>query len=797
MSPSPSPRLEESLRADPSGLAARALLGWMDRQQALKFLMEDCLFNPPPTLAIAQEIWESRKAIVEDLPPEEPLPVRKLPLSAADLKAAQKFRGKHPNAPHVVDFVRLNPMDLVLHQLWISTAIANRYRDTVTPDKWLQTALLNPPSSDRLQSWREGDTIVFDLPHSEFFLDGPTPPYGHLRVAEAEAFVTVSFHADRPLLLRGYHRTFACARFARETVNAPHGVLFGVSNQLAAIGSEADEIRKMMEGPRPPRMADWFDERLFLPVTLRRRRYRMRVHCEVDEIADEEPQNAAGQTLSPEPAVLPPNRNAHQIHEDGVRHHQAGRIDDAILLYERALFLKPDHADAHNNLGVALAATGRFDDAAAHYERALVLKPDHADAHSNLGIVRLRQGRIDEAMACQKTALNLHRDHPVAHHELGNILKALGNFDDAMERYGRAIAARPGYAEAHYNRSEIKTFRQGDPDLVALEKLAGKDDLPAAERLFIHFALAKALDDTGDYARAFEHLRKGNDLKRRQIKYDEASFARLFERIAAVFDASLLDRFQGEGAHSAAPIFVLGMPRSGSSLIEQILAAHPQIHAAGELNALDAAIRTASQPTQFPEWVPALNGDTARRLAQSYLAGLPALAEGKVRTVDKMPGNFLSIGLIHMVLPNARIIHTTRDPVDTCLSCYSKIFPAQNFSYDLAELGRHYRRYDQLMAHWRSVLPPGAMLDVVYEDVVNDLEGQARRLIDYCGLPWDDRCVSFHKASRPVMTHSAVQVRKPLFRSSLQRWRNYEASLAPLLNQLSENTGKRSFSRVS
>jgi hypothetical protein len=174
-----------------------------------------------------------------------------------------------------------------------------------------------------------------------------------------------------------------------------------------------------------------------------------------------------------------------------------------------------------------------------------------------------------------------------------------------------------------------------------------------------------------------------------------------------------------------------------------------------------------------------------RRIGQSYLARLPALAEGKVRIVDKLPGNFLNIGLIRLALPNARIIHTMRHPMDTCVSCYSKLFTfGHHYTYDLAELGRFYRYYSELMTHWRRVLPPGAMLDVSYEDVVDDLEGQARRMIDYCGLPWDDRCISFHRTSRPVKTASAVQVRKPLFRSSLQRWRKYESGIAPLLDEL-------------
>jgi tetratricopeptide (TPR) repeat protein len=793
-------RPEESFSAVASGLSARVLLGWMGREQALKFLMEDCLFSTPLTIGGAEETWASFKAIVENLHFEEPLPMRKLPLSAADMKAARKFRTKHPDVHHVVDFVRLNPMDLVVHQLWVSTDISDGYRDRVTPDKWLRTALFDPPSNSRLTSRREGGTILFDLPHAEFFLDGPMPPYEQMRVSEADGFITVTFHADRALLLRGYHRTFAFARYALEAVNAPHGVLFGLTNQLAAIGSEADDVRRMMEEPRPPRMADWFDDRLFLPVTLRRRRYRMRIHYEVVQVDDEETQTAAEQspvTAAPEhrtsksPDDPSPNMlgNVHGIYDAALRHHRAGRIDDAAALYQRILFLRPDHAAAHSNLGVALFLQNRIDEAMEHCERALVLDPDDASASITIGAVLARQGRMDEAVARYRRVLAVNPDHSDAHNGLGIILMFQGNFDEAMAHYGRAIAIRPDYPEAHYNRAEIKTFHRGDPDLAALETLAAQADLPENGAPFIHFALAKALEDSGDYERSFEHLRKGNDLKRRQINYDEASAAEVFQRISAAFDSDLFHRLRGKGDASPAPIFVLGMPRSGSSLIEQILASHPKIHGAGELADLEIAARTVlnggDRPAPFPECVPALDGDILRRIGQSYLARLLALAKANVRIVDKMPGNFLNIGLIRLALPNAKIIHAMRDPIDTCLSCYSRLFTSgQPFTYDLAELGRYYGRYFALMNHWRSVLPPSVMLDISYEDVVDDLEGQARRLIDYCGLPWDDRCLSFHKTSRPVKTASAVQVRKPVYRSSLQRWRHYKAGLAPLLHEL-------------
>jgi tetratricopeptide (TPR) repeat protein len=469
----------------------------------------------------------------------------------------------------------------------------------------------------------------------------------------------------------------------------------------------------------------------------------------------------------------------------GILLNQQGMRDDAVAHYQRALAIKPNYPDALNNLGIALSVQGRFKDAATCYERAIALNPHYANAHCNLGNVLAEQGRTDEAATFYEQAIAINPGHAEAHNNLGNIRKEQGRFDEAMAQYSQVLTVNPDHAEAHFNRAEIMTFRPGDADLAALETLAARNDLPEHKALHVAFALGKALEDTGDHARAFEYISKGNTLKRRQINYDEALATRIFEGVAEVFNGNLFDRFRGQGDPSAVPIFVVGMPRSGSSLIEQILASHPQIQGAGELPNLELVLDSAFKGG-YPACVSEVDGATIRRLGEAYLASLPALAAGKVRLTDKLPSNFVHIGLLRLILPNARIIHTMRDPIDTCVSCYSKLFTTGlNFSYDLGELGRRYLHYDALMKHWKSVLPTDTILDVSYEEVVNDIEGQARRLIDYCGLPWDDRCVSFHQNSRTVKTASAVQVRKPLFRSSMQRWRKHEASLGPLLNELS------------
>ena len=516
-------------------------------------------------------------------------------------------------------------------------------------------------------------------------------------------------------------------------------------------------------------------------------------------------------------------RIVQRVFSDAARLHQAGRLEDAVVQYKRAISLDRGNADAHNNLGVALAQLRRNDEATVEFERALKLDPEHAYAHNNLGNALAKAGRIDNAIQHFESACGLnpgftdahkslgaafaslrrfdeavwHYQQVLArnpqdaetHNELGTVLKFQGRFDDAEAHYRVATVIRPLYPQAHYNRAELKKFHPGDAELSVLELLAECGTLPPDQAVYVHFALAKAWDDCGDFARAFEHLRRGNDLKRRQIDYDEPALARTFDRIAAVFDRDFMERFQNEGDPSSTPIFVVGMPRSGSTLVEQILSSHPGIYGAGELKdlgtAIDAVLGAGAQGLRYPDCVLDLDGAALREIGTIYTARLRAQAGAYNRIVDKLPANFIYIGLIHLILPNAKIIYTARDPVDTCLSCYSKLFTeGQQFTYDLAELGRFTRYSNALMAHWRSVLPPGRILDVRYEDVVDDLGGQARRMIEYCGLPWDDRCLSFQNNKRAVSTASAVQIRQPIFRNSLERWRRYEAGLAPLLHEL-------------
>jgi Sulfotransferase family len=309
----------------------------------------------------------------------------------------------------------------------------------------------------------------------------------------------------------------------------------------------------------------------------------------------------------------------------------------------------------------------------------------------------------------------------------------------------------------------------------------GSSSRPISDQIELHFALGKACDDIGQSGEAFGHWLAGNTLKRQQIDYDEATTLEELDQVRAVYTSEFIQASQGTGHPSSVPIFIMGMPRSGSTLIEQILASHPRVFGAGELHDLAAAVESTTMGS---------GGSAGRRekmqdIGARYIAAIERLAPGADRITDKLPQNFIFAGLIHLALPNAAIIHTIRDPIDTCLSCFSTMFTAeQNFTYDLAELGRYYRHYQSLMVHWHRVLPPSRILDVRYEDVVADLEGQARRIVAHCGLDWDPQCLAFHKTERIVRTASATQVRQPIYKDAVGRWRQYAEFLAPLMVEL-------------
>jgi Tfp pilus assembly protein PilF len=473
----------------------------------------------------------------------------------------------------------------------------------------------------------------------------------------------------------------------------------------------------------------------------------------------------------------------------GVVFKELSRLEEAKACYQQALRLKADAPEVLNNLGLVYSEQNQWDEAKACFHQALQINPKDSEAHNYLGIVFHEQGLLSEAENFYRQAVELNPTYAAAQNNLGLLYKDLGKLEKGEACFREALRLKPDFAEVRNNLAQIKTFQPGDPDLAALKDLEAKRDTIASnQRLHVYFALGKAAEDLGDYDQAFQYWNQGNRLKRQSIIYDIRTPKQLFERVATVFDASRFERWAGSGCLSELPVFIVGMPRSGTTLIEQILASHPQVHGAGELKDLPRLAgvgRKNNRQVPFPEYMEELRSEDLTRLGELYVARLQRHAPQARRIVDKMPSNFCYAGLIHLILPSARIIHCLRDPVATCLSCYALLFKEGiEFSYDLEDLGRFYRLYEGLMAHWRKVLPEGCILEVRYEDVVTDLATQARRIVAHCGLEWDEACLGFHATDRPVKTASATQVRQPIYASSLERWRRYERHLGPLLAAL-------------
>ena len=464
---------------------------------------------------------------------------------------------------------------------------------------------------------------------------------------------------------------------------------------------------------------------------------------------------------------------------------------DALESYDRALAARPDYVDALANRAVVLKELRRHAEALESCDRALALRPDHIEALNSRANALADLKRTEDALACYDRLLAIDPHHAAAHDNRGIVLIELGRLEEASRSIEKAIDLAPRRVRAYYNLMECKKLSAGDPRLAAMAELAeNMSSLADREQIELGFALGKAYAEIGWHDRSFRRLIEANAVKRKQTFYDEGASLAGFERIKAAFTDVLLRAQEGLGDPSCAPVFILGMPRSGTTLVEQTLASHPKLFGAGEIadfgKATVAALRRAQRSAQdFPEAISTMSGEGLRRLGEDYLGRIRAKAPAAERIANKTPENFRLVGLIHLALPNARIIHVRRDPVDTCVSCFSKLF-VENlpYAYDLGELGRYFSAYEDLMAHWRAILPEGVMLDVRYEEVVADLEGQTRRILDHCGLEWDARCLDFHRTARSVRTASVAQVRQPIYASAVGRWRAYEAFLAPLIAAL-------------
>ena len=522
-----------------------------------------------------------------------------------------------------------------------------------------------------------------------------------------------------------------------------------------------------------------------------------------------------------------------------------GQLEEAVFHYRRMLELRPELAEAHNNLGNALLSLRRFEEAATSYRRALALRPNAPGAHANLGNALHALGRSQEALTHCRRALELEPDSAEAELLKGNALFDLGFLDEAAKSFARALDLKPGYTEAHIAAGKVlrqigriaeaeescrealvlaedssealallgeiqadrgrfddaeQLFRRAiavtpdqpeawaglarhrkmQPDaawLAAAQDLLGKP-IALGQEINLRYALGKYFDDVQDFDNAFSSYRLANELKKRSaLKYDGARLARRVDRIIALYDADWLPTVRAQGNESHRPVFIVGMPRSGTTLTEQILASHPHAFGCGELRFWHTArVDYESAALRGAEGRGAISA-----AAEEYLNVLASFSADASRVIDKMPANFMNLGLIHAAFPHARIVHMRRNPLDTGLSIYFQILSnTHTYANDLEDIAHYFTQYLRLMAHWRSTLPEGTILEVPYENLVADPEAWIRQIVQFVGLPWDPRCLRFNETERTVITASNWQVRQPISTSAAGRWRNYERYLGPL-----------------
>jgi tetratricopeptide (TPR) repeat protein len=468
---------------------------------------------------------------------------------------------------------------------------------------------------------------------------------------------------------------------------------------------------------------------------------------------------------------------------------RAEQLEAAIATHQITISLEPHSAENHYLLALAYNNNCQFDLAIQHYRLALSYDQDYGLAWNNLGASLESIGDTHQAKSAYTTAIRLNPQHAEAQNNLGAICSEEGQIDEARQHFEAAIAAKPDFVEAHYNLSLVKTYSPKDPHLLFLQTIMPKiASYSVNTRIQYYFALGKALDDTHQYSEAFQAYAEGNRLHSLHKPWNKIKLQDFVRQTTRVFTSSFLRKPEPK-TETRCPIFIVGMPRAGTTLIEQILSCHEEIYGAGELSILDDVIQDAYQATNLPfnTWVSNLTDTEFAALGKKYLDKTWELAADKNFIIDKMPSNCFYIGMIYRMLPTAKIIHAIRDPMDSCFSCFTHLFKSSMlFAYDLTSLGHYYQLYAQAMEHWHSVLPATALFDLPYEHMVTHHEALSKQLIEYIGLPWDPNCLNFYKNDRPVKTASLTQVRKPIYTTSVQRWQHFAEQLQPLLNIVSQ-----------
>ena len=453
---------------------------------------------------------------------------------------------------------------------------------------------------------------------------------------------------------------------------------------------------------------------------------------------------------------------------------QLGKLDEALASYRQAIALKPDYDEAYYNLGNTLRELGRLDEALASYRQAIALKPDLVPAHYNLGNTLKQLGKLDEALASYRQAIALKPDYAEAYNNLGITLQELGRLDEAEASYTKAIVLKPDYAEAHRHITLMRKYNEEDEHYSKMLELYLNENISKEQRCHVNFGLAKAYEDIGDFERAFQHYSEGNLLRKKLLNYDIKQDLELFKKLKSSYpkiekNSLELDKL----SKNLMPIFIVGIPRSGTTLVEQIISSHSEVTGAGELNFV--AQFGAAIATDFIE----ANNESLLDFRNKYLNRLQKVSKGNLIVTDKMPQNFRYIGLLAATFPEAKIIHVKRDPAAVCWSNYKKYFESKSigYCYEIDDVISYHKLYENLMNFWTKTLSY-RIYELDYELLTVNQENETRGLIEYLGLNWDEKCLSPQNNTRRVTTASNLQIRKKMYRGSSEEWKKYK----PFLN---------------
>ena len=466
----------------------------------------------------------------------------------------------------------------------------------------------------------------------------------------------------------------------------------------------------------------------------------------------------------------------------GIIHKEIGQLDEAIKCFKKIIAITPEHSESHNNLGTCNAAIGQFDEALKNYGRAIEINPNYDEAHFNLGITLYELGLNHEAIESYNKTLIINPDYADAFNNIGIILEDLGRIDEAFSNYVHALAIDPENTEFHRNLAALKNYKDVDSQFIQMESLFSENNLSQLERVHLCFALAKAYSDIGEKDKLFKVLNEGNQLRKEELNYSIEQDLNIHSLFRKMFISNIVNSWSYDPL-LITPIFIVGMPRSGTSLVEQIISSHPKVHGAGELNTLDNLI--APIMDNYSTHNNPISEKNFLSVRQGYSNNLSSLNVSENIITDKMPTNFKNIGFILNAFPEAKIIHLKRDAMAVCWSIYQLYFPdkSMGFPYDMQDLGQFYKSYIEIMAFWHELFP-NRIYDISYENLTNYQEEETRKLLKYCELEWDEKCLNFHKNKRAVKTASSSQVREKMYQGSSDVWKKYQAQLKPLINSL-------------